>query len=282
MYKFSVYKKFFLPWWSSLSALAGLLLSFITWDDLGITSKMHRVLILLGIVIISFLAAMITAVSQNKRKVYGDSNKGITLRYGDIIKLGFPRTNTHKRIIVIPVNRCFDLICDHGLISPRSIHGQWINHYIKTDSDLEQVNQTIDNFLLSDNRKFDSLTREDKRIGNLKRYPSGTVVELTSQSGITFYLLALAELDKDLKAHCSELDFFKALHGLLEYYDAHGQGEDLYCPIMGDHIVRPTRSTDDMINFILSSFRFNKEKLHGNVHIVIYKKMKSDISIVDY
>lgn len=278
---FSILIKYFLAYWSSASALAGVWLAFVSWEDMGITGRVNRILILLGIGLAAFVAAGITILCRNKTKIFGDINKGVELCYGDVIKLGFPKKPT-RRIIVIPVNRCFDLSCERNLISSKSIHGQWINKYIRNSNEQLQLGQQIQAILAERNIPYDELRNEDKCAGNRKRYPAGTIVELAGNDGITFYLLALSEFDADLRAHCSETAFYETLQGLLEYYDVHGMGEEMYCPIMGDHIVRPTRETRDIISLMLSVFRFNREKIHGRIHLVVYEKMKSDIPILDY
>lgn len=274
--------KYTLTCWGGLSAFAGVWLSFVTWDDMGITVKSHRILILIVLAAASLLISVIMIFFRNQKKIFGDINRGVTLCYGDIIKIGFPKAAGPKRIVVIPVNRCFDLSCEGNLVSRKTVHGQWIERYIRSDKDRMQIQESIQQSLNERNSVFEELTRDDKPGGNLKRYRPGTVVEVEGQDGIAFYLLALSQFDNALKAHCSEPEFYETLQGLLEYYDAHGQGEDLYCPIMGDHIVRPTRETGDMIALMLALLRFNKERIHGKIRVVVYDQMKKDIPILEY
>lgn len=278
---FTTIVRYFLAIWSSLSALAGVWLTFVSWEDMGITGRFTRILILFGIVLIAMVGAVITILCKNSKRIFGDINKGAELCYGDVIRLGFPKKE-QRRIVVIPVNRCFDLSCERNLISRRSIHGQWIEKYISNDDERAQLNKRIQQILTERGEHHEVLHKEDKNGGNLKRYRPGTVVELSGKNNVTFYLLALSAFDKDLRAHCSEAEFYETLQGLLEYYDIHGMGENLYCPIMGDHIVRPTRDTGDIISLMLSVFRFNQGKIHGNIHVVVYDKMKSEIPILDY
>ena len=97
-----------------------------------------------------------------------------------------------------------------------------------------------------------------------------------------FYLLGVSELDSNLKATSTEIDYFKAMQSLVDYYDSHGQCIDLYCPLFGDHIIRPTRPTEDVLHFMISTFKINKQKIHGNIHIVVYKRKKATIPILKY
>ena len=267
---------------SSFTTFACVWLSFISWDDMEIDSKFIRIIILLVIIVLAFIAAIFTVVVKKTKKVFGDTNKGLTLCYGDIIKLGFPKRKTTKHIIVIPVNRCFDLSCENNLISEKSIHGQWINKYITSKKTITELHQKIEHILANQKVGYIELDAADKKCGYLKRYEPGTIVELKETNGVIFYLWGVSELDSDLKANCTDIDYFKGLQNLIEYYDAHGQCLDLYCPVFGDHIIRPTKSTDNMLHFMISLFKINEPKIHGNIHIVVYKHKKKEISIFDY
>ena len=274
--------KYFLSIWGVISALASLTLAFISWDDIGITKLTHKILILIGIAIVALIIAIIAVFVKRKESIFGDMDKGLLIEYGDIIKLGFDNCGKSKKIIVIPVNRCFDLSCENNLIAETSIHGQWISKYITSETNRSDVHLKIESALVGQNAKFTALDQSNKKYGYLKRYDPGTIVELKETNGITFYLWGISEFDSDLKANCSEIDYFKALQQLIEYYDSHGQCVDLYCPVFGDHIIRPTRPTEDILHFMISAFKINKPKIHGNVHIVVFNKKKADVSILKH
>ena len=192
--------RYFFAIWSSLSALAGAWLTFVSWEDMGITSRFARILILLGIILIAMIFAAVIILCRNSKRIFGDINKGVELCYGDIIRIGFPKKE-QRRIVVIPVNRCFDLSCEGNLISRRSIHGQWIEKYIDNDDERVQLTNKIQQILADRGEQFDLLHTADKCDGNLKCYRPGTVVELARGKNVSFYLLALSEFDKDFRAH---------------------------------------------------------------------------------
>ena len=274
--------KYFVSICGSLTAIASLILAFISWEDIGVNNLLCKFIILIGIVILSLVIAAIVIILRNNKTVFGETDKGLSIQYGDVIKLGFDNHGKSKKIIVIPVNRCFDLSCENSLISETSIHGQWLNNYISSEKDRTELHQKIDSYLSAQNVEFAKLNSSEKEYGYLKRYAPGTIVELSESNGITFYLLGVSELDRDLKANSTEMDYFKAIQSLVDYYDSHGQCIDLYCPLFGDHIIRPTRSTEDVLNFLISTFKLNKQKIHGKIHIVVYNQKKANISILKY
>lgn len=274
--------KYFISICGSLTAIASLILAFISWEDIGIKNFSCKTLILAGIVVASLIVAAITIFVRNEKAIFGDLDKGLSIQYGDVIDLGFDNHGKSKKIIVIPVNRCFDLSCENNLISEESIHGQWLKNYITSEKYREELHNKIEALLVESNANYIELTSSEKKHGYLKRYAPGSIVELTETNGITFYLLGVSELDGDLKAHSTEIDYFKALQSLVEYYDSHGQCVDLYCPVFGDHIIRPTRPTEDVLHFMISAFKINKLNIHGNIHIVVYDQKKADVPILKY
>ena len=161
--------RYFFAVWSALSAFAGLLLSFLTWEDMEITSKAVRILILLAIALVAIIGAAITVIIRNQKRVFGNSNRGVILRYGDILKIGFPKKSVSKRIVVIPVNRCFDLSFENGLVSRKTVHGQWIERFIRSDKDRDQISSNIQEFLLDKGVPFDELVPTQKKAGNTKQ-----------------------------------------------------------------------------------------------------------------
>lgn len=255
---------------------------FISFEDFSTVTKKGRIIIFVSILLIVLVLSFFTVIFKSHKQFFGDINKGLTICYGDIIKLKFENNNNESKIIVIPVNRCFDFCCQNNLIDPTSIHGQWINEYIYDDSVKKDLDKTIEQSLLNQNVQFELLTKQEKPSGKLKRYPEGTIVEIPYKNGIKFYLLAVAKLDNNLKAHCTETEFYNAISNLIKYHDSHDLGKSLYCPIIGDHIINPSRSTPEIIKFMVSTFCFNKNYIRSKIHIVVYNKMKSDISILDY
>ena len=264
--------------WSVISALLGLLLSFVSWEELQILRVRDRLLILLGLTILLLVVSMLWVLCQNFRQITGRKDCGVILEYGDVIKQAFS-DRTHRRIVVIPVNRCFDLTTEENLVNPSTIHGQWLARAVPTERDRIQVQAQILQCLERQQAKHVHLTRRQKPHGNLERYAAGTVAELPGPNNVTFYLLALAEFNQDLTVNCSEPDFYQVVQSLIEYYRCRGQSVELYCPLMGDHIVEPARDSRDVLALMLSILRFNRQKIHGKIHVVVYDQRKDDISI---
>lgn len=274
---YSVLRKYFLAYCSAVFALLEIVCIFISLDDCGIDTRTKKAILFIICLVIAIALTIINVLARNKKQIFGDINRGLTIQYGDVIKIGFPKKDKGGRIIVIPVNRCFDLSCENNLINPTSIHGQWINQYITNEEERKRIKNRIDDIL----QNSDSETVAQKSAGNTSRYSPGTVVELQGENNVTFYLLAFSYLDHELKAQSSEIEFYNTISGLIDYYNTHDYSKELFCPVMGDHIVNPHRDTESCLNFMISVFKFKKGCIRGKANIVVYNKLKSTISILD-
>lgn len=274
---FPVLRKCFLAYCSAIFALLEIVNIFFSLEECGVNTKTRKFILFFICILIALLISLAHVFFRRKKQVFGDINRGLTLIYGDLIKLGFSKKTKNGIIIVIPVNRCFDISCENNLINPKSIHGQWINAYIHSEDDKNVLKNEIENALKE--KEFDII--KSKKLGNKKRYSNGTIIELQGKNNITFYLLAFSYLDNDLKAHCSEVEFYNTLSDLIDYYNTHDYSKELFCPVMGDHIVNPHRDTDTCLDFMISVFKFKTSSIRGKTNIVVYNKLKSKISILN-
>ncbi len=278
----SVLKKYFIKYYAVIFSVLEVITFFMPFEDMGIINKKSKIIIFCISFGIAIVLSIISILLRRKKKLFGNINQGLTICYGDLMKTAFNKKKGKKKIIVIHVNRCFDLSCEDNLIRESSIHGQFIDKYIDNEIEKEKLHNYIESDLENRNIKFETLSRKDKKLGYLKRYPEGTVVEVKGDNDVTFYLLALSKLDDNLIANCTELEFYNSLSKLLVYYDSYGQGADLYCAVMGDKIVKPHRETKEIIDFMISVFKFNNNEIRGNINLVVYEGLKSTISILDY
>lgn len=274
--------KYCLSIWGTISTIVSLILAFVSWNEIGITDFWYKILVLIGIGFFSLVLSVLIVIFKNSKKIFGDKDKGLSVEYGDIIESAFDNCGKSKKIIVIPVNRCFDLSCENNLISEKSIHGKWLKKFIPSEKERNELHKKIEVILTEKQQEYIFLNKKQKKVGYSKQYETGAIVELSESNDIIFYLWAISEFDDNLCANCSEVDYFNALQKLIDYYDKNGQCVDMYCPIVGDHIIRPTKPTEDALHFMISMFKINKSKIHGNIHIVVYNQKKADISILKY
>lgn len=92
-------------------------------------------------------------------------------------------------------------------------------------------------------------------------------------------MLAVSSFDKNNVARSSAENIKKALIKLLEFYDVNGQGYDLYIPLIGTGRSRAGLSLQDAYNLITTVLKDNKDKIYGNIHVVLEAETAKAINI---
>lgn len=122
---FKVLKKCFLGYCATMFPLLEVVTIFIPLEDFGVNSRQSKILLLIVLLCIGIVFAVISIFLRRKKQVFGDTSKGCTICYGNLMKIAFDNREKKEKIIVIHVNRCFDLSCEDNLIRESSIHGQF-------------------------------------------------------------------------------------------------------------------------------------------------------------
>ncbi len=265
-----------------------ILLSFVTWEDLNIQGFFGKSIVFLCIMLFSVSAALLwICVLKKEFTVYEKGINKISICYGDIMRLGFPKKNSKKRTVVIPVNTCFDTIVDENiaenkklLVSPEAIHGQWLLKFCEERMDRIELDRKISEYLESKIPK-EILPREKKERGNLNNYEIGTIVPVAGSNKVTFLLVALSEFDENNNAKSSKDKVIQCAESILDFQRKKGQGYDLYLPLMGTGLSGADLSPKDSVRILKSFFQLHANEIRGTVNIVIYSEQKSQVSIYD-
>lgn len=272
--------------WSAAAFVAGVVGS---WNALPCGLKfigeniVYKILFLLfiGMVIFVFSYIIICYVIKNN-VIWEKGSSAIILRYDDIFRLAIDTSGRH--IVTIPVNDAFDTIVDdnptlieYPLVSSKTIHGKWIKMMLDRGVDLEFIDRKINEGLFF--HQYKPIMRALKKRGKLRSYPIGTVSYVSGPRNVFFALLVISKFDENNKAHASADEIQKALVELLIYYDEHGQGYDLYIPILGVGLSRSNLTPQEALEMIKSTLLANKWRIHGKIYIVVYEKDKSNVSI---
>lgn len=265
-----------------------ILLSFVTWEDLNIQGFFGKSIVFLCIMLFSVSAALLwICVLKKEFTVYEKGINKISICYGDIMRLGFPKKNSEKRTVVIPVNTSFDTIVDEGiegnekpLVSPRTIHGKWLQKFCEERVDRSELDRKISEFL-ENKIPRETLLREKKERGNLNNYEIGTVVPVAGGNKVTFLLVALSEFDENNNAQSSKDKVIQCVGSILEFQRKKGQGSDLYLPLMGSGMSGAALSPKDSLRILKSFFQLHADEVRSIVNIVIYPGQKGQVSIYD-
>ena len=269
---------------SVIFGLISVLQLFFDWDTVGINNgdTKSKIIVLIIIVLICFALALIWGLYSSKEvTLLSEDDVKIVVKYGNLMKIAFPKKMQSERIVVIAVNRCYDTIVNDTLIRESSVHGQFLKNYAPTDEKRQTLDTEIESSLREFGYKGDFITREEKRAGKLKRYPVGSIARIKGEKGITFFLLALTTFNTNCNAQCDRYQYYESLLKLFEYYDENGQGKELYLYPMGSGMSRTGLSREEALESVILLSKISKNYLKNKTTIIVDKKCKNELSITE-
>ena len=246
------------------------------WIRIGISLGVFLILLIVCFLIVGII------LIKKKRYVVIDANSGhkLYLQYGDLFDKNEVLVPEERRNIVNPVIRCFDTIIDNHLISERTLHGKVFKHFYEEEIYTEvSLNSTIQQLLK--NKEYEYLSENKKTVGNRKRFPVGTVIDLAGDNNEHFLLWALSTFDSNLKAHTTMQDYALAVQKLVEACNEESEGFPVVIPVVGTGLSRTKKEQHDVISYLINSFKLNKTEINCDIHIVIRDDIKNQVAIMN-
>ena len=214
-------------------------------------------------------------VGLRAHRIWANGPSSLTVTEGDLF--GFAsaeEVGPLKRIAVIPVDADFTTQIttsleelDGGGISPKSVHGKWLLSLIAGGMSRAEIDERIISVL-----RRQGLDGHGIPIGTVSVVDLGTVA---------YYLLAVSRLDEGGNARSSKADIDLALSRLVDFYDRHGEGYPLYLPLIGTGLSRAHLSITESYEAIRKVFTNNRDKVHGNVSLVVLPDSWDELGIDD-
>lgn len=207
--------------------------------------------------------------------INADNGHCVYVEYGDILS-----ESEKKKNIVVTVNRCFDTIVDNDLITENTVHGKIVKGICNNGYTADELNVFLQKDLL-DNRHVKPnkvLLERDKRKGNLKRYPAGTIAEF-NDNNITYFFLGMSAFNKELHPETTDMEYVTTIQSLIEYCNSRAQGFPVYMPIVGAYGRNHKKSERELLEYIVNCFRFHKHLINTDIHIVVYSGHRDEVSI---
>lgn len=210
--------------------------------------------------------------------LYSQGGTIIDVLHADILEL-----KTEKANIVIPVNTSFETEIEAKigddiipLVSENTIHGQWITFMKKRGIKILDVDNQIKNSLRRNN--ILKCKVRDTVVGKQDIYPIASVASI-SVEGNKYYLLALSEFDEKNKAQSDISHIIKSINTVIDFYDAEGQGFDMYIPLVGSGRSRAGLSLQESYDLIKEILLKRKKDIFGRVHIVIHPNQTDQVKL---
>lgn len=276
-------------WTTGIFAVLGLIGTFTSLSDLineSISLKYRIAIsagILIGVWIVSFIVCAVY-IHKKRRIEILEINGGnhVYVQYGDVFSEDEVLNPEERRNVVIPVNRCFDTLVDDDLVSSRTLHGIAMRKlYSEGYFDENSLNSAIQQNLNNRQIMAEGIQASEKRSGNLKRYPTGTVAEVQVSSNCTYFFLGLSSFDKNLKATTSNEEYVLALMKLLEFCNDRSQQFPVVMPLIGGGLSRTQKKERSILEYLVKLIKMNEDLIHGDIHIVVRESGKESIAITD-
>lgn len=270
-------------WTSYIVALVQLLFFLIEFNDIFPEdwSFLKRAVISLGVVaaiwLVMYAIISIVVLRQKCVEVIDAGNSHhVYVEYGDLLA-----NSEEKRNIVIAFNRCFDTLVDEDLIASSTLHGKFINEICQNGLTAKELNRKIQNNLqITQRLKWErKLTEEEKRKGNLKRYPVGTIAEFKRNEKENYFFLGMSAFNKDLHPETTNEEYAASIQALIRYCNKRSQKLPIYMPVIGAYGLSNKKDERELLEYIVSVLRFNKELINSDIHIIVYSGQRDDISI---
>lgn len=258
------------------------LLSFFSLEEIGINQTCLKILIIVGLCISSFLISFIITL-LTRSKTFRNGNVTLNTYYGDLFKV-----KAKERIIVIPVNDTFETKVESSkennpLVSPTSIHGQWLNKILENDTNdtlKKQLDEEIKKSLKDFKYSYETLTKEK---GKCDSYELGSIAKIYREDGqykTTYYLLNISKFDENNTAHSNIMNIAYCINKLLKFYNSQGNNTSIYMPLIGSGNSKTSLSEQQSLDLLKTLILINDEKINGELNIVVYKGNKGEVSIL--
>lgn len=261
----------------SVFGILSIVLSFLSWEEMGITLKCHRFFIWLAIILVSCVTSIIWLVLKRKSILWEQGEKSIRAIYGDLLKVA--ENKKFEKIVVIPVNTTFDTAVGNGIVSPNSVHGRWINWFCSGEHTVNDIDKMIQADF--DARKIKPCCIQnisEKPKGKRTMYPRGTVAMIDADK-THYYLLALSHFDENMNAQCNKAELINVITCLIDFYNQNGQGLPIYIPLMGSGLSRTNITPGESLQIITDLLKLNRDRVQGEANVVVYSKIKKQVSI---
>ena len=235
--------------------------------------------VVLGIWCVLFIIKSLVVVSQKRVTVIdADNGHHVYVEYGDLLE-----DRNEKNNVVVTANRCFDTIVDDDLISATTIHGKAILKICTDGYTADQLHDALQNDLTVNRRASPSetLSRGEKRKGNLSRYPVGTIAEFkkTADDKTTYFFVGMSTFNSDLHPETTDEEYALTVQRLIEYCHLRSQRFPVYMPVIGTNGRNHKKEERELLEYMVSALRFHKHLVNTDIHIVVYFDRRDDVSI---
>ena len=211
--------------------------------------------------------------SQSKGIIWKRGTGSLEWTACDLFRFAFASRRKRKNLVAIPVDCSFKThvarsyeAADADGVSENTVHGKWLIRMAQSgilESDLK-------------NHLADALKSTEKTEDGA--YPIGSIAVLETYKCV-FLLLAISHFDGNGNAQSTQQDIASAIESLLRHYDTHGQGADLYLPLLGTGLSRAGLSNAESYKLLVDAATSGASHISGKVTIVVLPEVADELGL---
>ncbi|MCR5824109.1 MAG: DUF6430 domain-containing protein [Lachnospiraceae bacterium] len=187
--------------------------------------------------------------------------------------------------VVIPFNTAFDTKFEekigektYPIVSINTLHGEWLEYVTEKRLRMNEIDVKIAASLKHNG--FKKCATRICPVGKQDVFPIASLA-VVKVDKMNFYLVAISDFDEKNKACSNREHVEKSILSVLDFYDANGQGDDLYIPLIGSGRSRSGMTAKESYDLIVGILKERQNAIYGRVHVVIHPTQYDEINNSD-
>lgn len=232
-----------------------------------------KIILITSAILLSVIISAIWTVWERKSvQVKIDGQTVLTIKYGDLW--------TCKGAIVIPVNDYFDTHIGDGIISERTLHGQFIRKVYNNDE--KSLKKDIENAIRQQRIKQIGVNNGRGYGLPTSKYEIGSCIRIY-HDGSLYILVVTSKFDNKNHAELKSSEYPLLLDGLYRGVLELNDDNPVYLPLIGSGQAGTGCSQMKLLSAMVSHALFtDKLTIHNGINIILYSKTGVNLSVIDY
>ncbi len=256
-----------MDFWKTLISTLGAVSAVVTL--ISFVFQVHKpctlVIVIYFVIVIggSFLISWLLSRRKDSLKLKLSNTLTVNVNAGDIFDYA-----SDTNYVVIPVNEYFDTVVNTKIVSPSSLHGQFINKYFGYNH--IELHEHIEYYLTENNVEYIEVTERPNIGGYKKKYPLGICVPV--QVGqVIFVLVALTHFDEEDHAYVELSEFGRCISSVCRFIEKNAGNSPAYMPLMGMGLSRLNQTGQFILKYTLDTIVGVKDlAIPGGLNIVVH------------
>lgn len=236
-------------------------------------NALYKFAIIVASLMLSVIVSAIWTLSKKKSvRISIDGQTELTVQYGNLW--------ANKGAIVIPVNDYFDTHVGNGIVSERTLHGQFIRDVYGNNE--KSLREDIDEAIRQRSLKQIGITPRRGEGLPTTRYDIGSCIRIYHGNKL-FILVVTSRFDKNNHAELNSSEYPMLLNGLYRGIFDLNDDNPVFIPLIGSGQAGTGCTPMKLLSAMVSHALFaDKLTIHNGINIVLNENANVNLGIIDY